>query len=395
MPPRQPRYDSLDLWRGVACLVVVAYHAAVYTHTDAFEEQLRARGGTAAEWLLAAVGRFWFGVPVFFVISGYCIAASADAARGKPGGVGRYFVRRVRRIYPPLWAATALGVVLALVLARTAWPGQGAADRVPMADPAGLSAVQWVGNLTLIEEWRPALGGPEKDYFLGQIWTLCYEEQFYLVVGVLLLVCPRRFFAGVWVVTALVLLNVAGPERFQVRIPGLFSEGLWLSFAAGVAVYYRRNHADATAGVLYEALLLAAAVAAFRYDPDPLGHHKTLAKWTWVAAAFAVLACRLSPHDAALSSARWAAPLRFCGRMCYSLYLVHPLVAVPVAWLFWRAGLTSPAVTVFVTLPLAVLASVPVGYAFCRLVEQRFAGAARPAAEPAPRAESLPTPAAA
>jgi len=41
-----------------------------------------------------------------------------------------------------------------------------------------------------------------------------------------------------------------------------------------------------------------------------------------------------------------------------------------------------------------VVASVPVGYAFCRLVEQRFAGGARPAA-PARRAESLPTPAAA
>src|SRR5688572_16597179 len=108
MPPRQPRYDSLDLWRGVACLVVVAYHAAVFTHSDAFEERLRADGGGLCEWLLAAVGRFWFGVPVFFVISGYCIAASADAARAKRGGVGRYFVRRLRRIYPPLWAATAV-----------------------------------------------------------------------------------------------------------------------------------------------------------------------------------------------------------------------------------------------------------------------------------------------
>jgi peptidoglycan/LPS O-acetylase OafA/YrhL len=400
MPPRQPRYDSLDLWRGAACLLVVAYHAATYTHTDAFEERLRAGGGTAAEWLLAAVGRFWFGVPVFFVISGYCIAASADAVRAGRGGVGRYFVRRARRIYPPLWAATALGVVLALVLARTAWPGHTAADWVPLSDPTALSPVQWLGNLTLVEEWRPALGGPAKDYFLGQIWTLCYEEQFYLVVGLLLVACPRWFFPAVWAVTGLVLLNVAdlsavGLDRFQVRVPGLFSEGLWLSFAAGVAVYYRRNHADPTTGVLFEVLLALVTVAALRFDPDPIGHHKTLAKWTWVAGAFAVLACRLSPHDAALSAAQWAAPLRFCGRMCYSLYLVHPLAAVPVAWLFWRAGLTSPAVTVFVALPLAVLASVPVGYAFCRLVEQRFAGAAPARAVPARPPESVPTPAAA
>jgi peptidoglycan/LPS O-acetylase OafA/YrhL len=400
MPPRQPRYDSLDLWRGVACLVVVAYHAAVYTHSDAFEERLRAEGGTAAEWLLAAVGRFWFGVPVFFVISGYCIAASADAVRAKPGSVGRYFVRRVRRIYPPLWVATAIGIVLALVLQRWAWPGQTSADRVPLADPAGLTAANWIGNLTLIEEWRPALGGPAKDYFLGQIWTLCYEEQFYLVVGVLLAVCPHWFFPAVWAVTGLVVLNLAdlsavGLNRFQVRIPGLFSEGLWLSFAAGVAVYYRRNHADAAAGRIFEALLVLVALAAVRFDADPLGHHKSLAKWTWVACGFAVLICRLSPWDAALSTARWAAPLRFCGRMCYSLYLVHPLAAVPVAWLFWRAGLTSPAVTVFVALPLATLASIPLGYAFHRLVEQRFAGATSAPVRPIRSAESRPTPAAA
>ncbi len=400
MPPRQPRYESLDLWRGLACLVVVAYHAAAYTHSDAFEEQLRAGGGTPAEWLLAAVGRFWFGVPVFFVISGYCIAASADAVRAKPGGVGRYFVRRARRIYPPLWAATALGVGVALVLARAAWPGQTSADRVPLPDPAGLTAANWVGNLVLVEEWRPALGGPPSDYFLGQLWTLCYEEQFYLVVGLVLLACPRWFFPAVWAVTGLVLLNVAdlsgvGLGRFQVRVPGLFSEGLWLSFAAGVAVYYRRNHADATTGRLFEVLLVLVTVAALRFDPDPAGHYKTLAKWTWVAGAFAVLACRLSPHDAALATARWAAPLRACGRMCYSLYLVHPLVAVPVAWLFWRAGYTGPAVTVFVMLPTAVLASLPLGYVFSQLVERHFAGATAAPAAAARRVESRPAPAAA
>ena len=103
MPPRQPRYDSLDLWRGVACLVVVAYHAAVYTHSDAFETTLRAHGGTAAEWLLAAVGRFWFGVPVFFVISGYCIAASADARAPSPNIRNTSPTRRVAR---SSWATT-------------------------------------------------------------------------------------------------------------------------------------------------------------------------------------------------------------------------------------------------------------------------------------------------
>ena len=42
---------------------------------------MRTEGGTAVEWLLYAATYLWLGVPLFFVISGYCIAASADSAR--------------------------------------------------------------------------------------------------------------------------------------------------------------------------------------------------------------------------------------------------------------------------------------------------------------------------
>jgi peptidoglycan/LPS O-acetylase OafA/YrhL len=58
--------------------------------------------------------------------------------------------------------------------------------------------------------------------------------------------------------------------------------------------------------------------------------------------------------------------------MCYSLYLTHPLVAVPVAWACYRAGLTTPAATVLVTLPLCALLAVGLGYAFHLAVERRF-----------------------
>jgi peptidoglycan/LPS O-acetylase OafA/YrhL len=403
--PRQARYDSLDVWRGLACLSVVVYHAAWYVLDNGVDARVRAAGGTPGEWAVVVIGRFWFGVPVFFVISGYCIAASADAARSRAGGTGRFFARRFRRIYPPLWTALLFAAAVTEVLQAVAWPGLTTADRVPIPDPTGFTAAQWAGSLTLTEEWRPAVFGPPKDYFFGQVWTLCFEEQFYLVVGLLLIVCPRWFFPGGWLVTGLVVLNVADLNALtggrlgadlnahQVRIPGLFTEGLWLSFAAGMAVYYRLNRADRVAGVLIEVLLAAATVAAVRIDPDPSDPYKTLPKWTAVACAFAILACRLAPFDAALTRTRWLAPLRFCGRMCYSLYLVHPLTTLPVAWVFWRAGLVSPAVTLLVTSPLAVGLSVGLGYGFYRLVEQRFVNtpAARPPVPPAPARQAAAT----
>ena len=45
----------------------------------------------------------WAGVPIFFVISGYCISATADSARRKGLPARTYFWRRFRRIFPPYW----------------------------------------------------------------------------------------------------------------------------------------------------------------------------------------------------------------------------------------------------------------------------------------------------
>ena len=55
-------------------------------------------------------------------------------------------------------------------------------------------------------------------------WTLCYEEQFYLIAGLL----RRWYFPGVALVTLFVF-------ACPIRPPGFFFDGLWLHFAAGVA----------------------------------------------------------------------------------------------------------------------------------------------------------------
>ncbi|MBP3956591.1 acyltransferase [Gemmata sp. G18] len=376
-PPSPSRYESLDVWRGAACLLVVALHATVYSANESFDARVRSEGGSVFEWVLVAAGRLWIGVPLFFVISGYCIAASADAVRARPGGVGRYFVRRARRIYPPLWAALVLAVAVMFLLPPFAQPAPTSEGAVPLAPPAHLTVWQWVGNATLTESWRAALAGGPTGYVLGQLWTLCYEEQFYIVMGAILLIARRWFFPGVWLVTALVLFNLSSLTPYPVRPAGLFTDGLWIAFAAGVAVYYRLIHAPATTGASIEFALLIFGATALAGEADPFDTRQTLAKYNAVACGFAVLLCRLRRFDSALATSRWTAPLRFCGRMCYSLYLTHPLVAVPIAWMCSRAGVATPALTVLVTLPLCMVSAAGLGYAFHRVVERRFLGPSR------------------
>ena len=68
------RYQSLDLWRGLAALLVVVFHAfASYTGANYSDYH----PVVVACWLVGGNG--WLGVHIFFVVSGYCIAAAVDA----------------------------------------------------------------------------------------------------------------------------------------------------------------------------------------------------------------------------------------------------------------------------------------------------------------------------
>ena len=116
LPPKPScaRYKSLDMWRGVACLMLLLYHATFYA-------QLTFRASDPGTWSLAGlplnlIRKCWIGVPIFFVISGYCISASIDSLRRRDHSLWDYFVRRVRRIYPPLWIMCGLTILFSFAM---------------------------------------------------------------------------------------------------------------------------------------------------------------------------------------------------------------------------------------------------------------------------------------
>ena len=74
------RYDLMDGFRGIAALTVVCFHHGFLPFGN-------------------------YGVILFFVISGYCILASADSCQKQNLGVRGFAARRFRRIYPPYLCA--------------------------------------------------------------------------------------------------------------------------------------------------------------------------------------------------------------------------------------------------------------------------------------------------
>jgi peptidoglycan/LPS O-acetylase OafA/YrhL len=158
---RAARYrPDIDGLRAVAVAVVVVYHA----------------------FPLLLPGGF-VGVDVFFVISGYLISGIILGALGEDRfSFGRFYARRMRRIFP------ALAVVLAAVLIA-GWFVLYADDYQGLGRHVAAGAA-FSSNFVL---WQ------ESSYFdpavelkpLLHLWSLGIEEQFYLAWPLLLVVAAR------------------------------------------------------------------------------------------------------------------------------------------------------------------------------------------------------------
>src|ERR1044071_5138040 len=95
-----PRYGALDGWRGLAALAVVVQHV--------FHVRI---GHTA--------------VMLFFVISGYCITASATSCLKRGLGSRAFMWRRIRGIYRSSWPAER-----SFILSRLIKAGMGGANQL-------------------------------------------------------------------------------------------------------------------------------------------------------------------------------------------------------------------------------------------------------------------------
>jgi peptidoglycan/LPS O-acetylase OafA/YrhL len=137
--------------------------------------------------LSAAQGNFWalgeFGVVVFFVISGFLITGLLldEIERAGRVDLGRFYLRRTVRIFPPYYAFL---ICLAIAAATGA---------VALVSGDVFSAMTYTANYKLDRSW-----------FVGHTWSLSVEEQFYLLWPALLLVTGVR--RGLWVAAAVVVV---------------------------------------------------------------------------------------------------------------------------------------------------------------------------------------------
>lgn len=154
------RFAGLDGLRGLAALAVVATHVG-------FATGQYGRGTWGA-----LLSRLAVGVAVFFVLSGFLLSRPwlLHAVRGSARPrAGAYLWRRALRILPAYWVAVLAG----LTLVRT---------------NRDATTVDWVRHLLLVQVYWPNW---DRDG-LSQMWSLCAEAAFYVVLPVIMAALLRR-----------------------------------------------------------------------------------------------------------------------------------------------------------------------------------------------------------
>ncbi len=304
------RIRAVDGLRFVAIASVFVSHAV---------QTVAGRAPAAAAWdaVSTAVVDWRFGVPVFFVISGFVLGLPFAAHRllgEAPVALRSYYWRRVTRLEPPylltlgLWYA-----VLVLYWHEPAGP----------LVPHLLASAAYAHNVVYRHSpWYMSTINPAA-------WSLEVEAQFYLLAPALTAVAfaPRRAWVRRGLIGAAALavneshrlfhrLGLHPPVTAWDDLP-LFLMGFLL--ADVYLVTWRRRPplagwADAVAVAAW------AALAVWFYDPAGVG--RTLGP----SAAFApvvFVACWASLRGPWVSRALAWGPVMTVGGMCYSIYLLH------------------------------------------------------------------------
>ncbi|MDO8358720.1 MAG: acyltransferase family protein [Devosia sp.] len=331
----RPEIDGL---RAIAVLAVVGYHYG-----------LPVPGGFA-------------GVDIFFVISGYLITSllARDLAAGNLS-ILSFYDRRIRRIVPALLLVMAATSLAGFVLL---WPG----DYASLGWSALYSAFG-AGNIYFFLNTGYFDQAADLQPLL-HLWSLGVEEQFYLVWPLLLLAAgrlTRSRMALLGLAAAILVASLAYAISILPLDPKaafyLPTGRAWELALGAVLVFLPRPALPALLRNLAAAAGLVLTMGWLFVLNDSMPFPGLAAVPACLGAALLILACE---QPTAVGAALSFGPLRFVGKISYSLYLWHwPIL---VLYRHFNEGHPPAAPALIVLAGLAV----GVSWLSFRFVEQPF-----------------------
>jgi peptidoglycan/LPS O-acetylase OafA/YrhL len=169
------RIPELDGLRGVAILMVLVWHY--------FVAQFNSKSFPEFDFLLMTpLNLTWSGVDLFFVLSGFLIGGILIEQRTSPTYFKTFYLRRFCRILPAYY----LVLVLLLVASALGLTHEARFDWLFQKLHPLWSYVTFTQSFPMVSARN--LGGS----WLGPTWSLAVEEQFYLVLPLMVRLCTPR-----------------------------------------------------------------------------------------------------------------------------------------------------------------------------------------------------------
>jgi peptidoglycan/LPS O-acetylase OafA/YrhL len=335
--PSQPLWwPELDGLRSLA-FILVYYH-----HTVGLFWRNNPGNSSLYKYLFYADQRIhnwgWVGVDLFFVLSAFLITSLLLRERASKAGtisLKNFFARRVLRIWPLYFCYLTVVAILSLFLSP-AYSGVSLVDLSSSAGPGAqdswkqlLCFALFVGNFAVI-------GQGVLLHLLNPMWSLCIEEQFYIIWGLSMKVLKKN-------ICLLVLLIVMGLAAPALRYY------LWSHDTKNYLAYYLNSlsHCDAIVGggiaafvwarfgqILQSSIwlqILMAAAALICLAPlarvPYIEESDVSIVWVMSSIALGFVAVLLTTLSNDFVRRFFAQPwLTHIGRLTYGLYIFHFLV---------------------------------------------------------------------
>ena len=361
-PSARVHMPALDGVRGLAILMVVLTHTVGHLN-----------GTHPVDSMVRRVGLvLWAGVDLFFVLSGFLITSVLLGARGKPHYFRNFIGRRALRIIPLY--------VVVLLLVMAVLPAFGLLD--PTAVATMRANLPWFATfatniLVALRDW-------DQTGYLGHLWSIAVEEQFYILwpLFAALLVPPRFRVLSLALVVGAPLIRVAFAAAgatpagiftlMPTRVDGL-AMGAFLACTlralrgdtTRVRAFVRRYDLAALVALVPLVLIFVRqGTVAWGFRSTQLVGYTALA----VVGGWLVLRAAVAEPGGTIYRAFGGGVLPVFGKYSYSMYLFHTLVidgfeayglrldALPkAAGMQWPASLGVAAVVTTAALGIAIV----------------------------------------
>jgi peptidoglycan/LPS O-acetylase OafA/YrhL len=297
---------SLDGWRAIAIIAVILFHC-----------RLLHWGVISDAWPHALGGR---GVDLFFALSGFLICGRLLREEAQNGAISMrsFYTRRIFRIQPA--ALTYLAVLSILILSGVVYK----LDRYSVSPwPSVAACVLMVRNIV-----------PKTFFFeTAHFWSLSVEEQFYIFLPTFLVLCKRyrlAALAGLFIavnIWRVVYLSGA------LRPPEVFHRTDLVCGAILLGSVFALALARPGIRALAESYLrpwVAIAYGISVFVVTEIHHSRT--EYVLITLVYPLLIAATTLHPKSWTTRFLElAPLRFVGRISYSLYLWQEIFFDPFA----------------------------------------------------------------